>query len=120
MGRFICKVTDPQDNKDYYLEWSTVVDAPVTWGMTLEKFEEYYREEYGRRSMDFEFIERMDRVEKKGTSSRLDDSFDDVISCNRAGKNDTNLTKEQIIDAYCRNNYEGDDRPLGEVDVNDT
>jgi hypothetical protein len=41
MGRFICKFEDKDDV--YYLEWSTVVDAPVTFGMSLEEFKEYYR-----------------------------------------------------------------------------
>jgi hypothetical protein len=100
MGRFICKFDDGPTA--YYLEWSTVVDAPVTFGMSLDEFKAYYRDEYGRQGMDFGFEERMKRVEEKGTSSQLDSCVDDVISGNRAGKDETCLSKEQIIEWYCR------------------
>jgi hypothetical protein len=89
--------------EDQYLEWSTVVDAPVTFGMSLEEFTEYYKVEYGCRAMRFEFKDRMDRVEKTGTSALLYDSVDEVIEHNRAGKDETCLSKEQIIDFYIRN-----------------
>ena len=95
MPRMIVKLDD------HYLEWSTVVDAPVTFGMTLEEFTEYYQAEYGRSGMR-EFEDRMERVQEKGTSAFLYDSADDLIAHNRAGKNETCLSKEQIIDYYCR------------------
>jgi len=94
------------------MEWSTVVDAPVTFGMTLEEFTAHYKDEYGRHGLQFEFEQRMKRVEEKGTSSQLHDSVDEVISGNRAGKNETCLTKEQIIAGYCRNRDE-DRIPVG-------
>lgn len=104
MPRFICKVQDG-DNA-YYLEWSTVVDAPVTTGMSLDEFKAYYRDEYGRHSFESPlsdgFEERMKRVEEKGVSARDYKSFDDLIGCNRAGKDETCLSKEQIIEWYCR------------------
>lgn len=99
MPRIICKVN--AEGRDYYFEFSTVVDAPVNAGMSLEEFTEYYREEYGRRSMEFEFPNRMKRVEEQGTSSTSGDSLEDLICCNRAGKDETRLTVEQLIDAYC-------------------
>lgn len=34
MGRAIIKLNDGK--RDWYLEWSTVVDAPVTYGMSLK------------------------------------------------------------------------------------
>ncbi len=104
MPRYICKFRD--GDKDYYMEWSTVVDAPVTFGMSLEEFKEHYKEEYGNQGMRMEFEERMKRVEEKGTSSRLDDSVEDMIQGNRAGKDETCLTVEQIIEGYCRNRDE--------------
>lgn len=56
MGRLIAKLGN------HYLEWSTVVDAPVTFGMTLEEFREHYREQYGAASMA-ELEQRLARVE---------------------------------------------------------
>lgn len=92
MPRYLCKVQD--GDKAYYMEWSTITDSPVTTGMPLEELKEQY--------CDDDFEDRMKRVEAKGTSSRLDDSFDKLISGNRAGKNESCLSKEQIIEWYCR------------------
>ena len=98
MGHSIIKLND--GTRDYYLEYSSIVDAPVTNGMTLEEFKEYYRDEYGRDGFE-RLGQRLERVEMKGTSNYSDESVDDTILCNRAGKKETRLTKQQIIDVYC-------------------
>ena len=103
MARFICKFTD--NGTDYYLEWSTIVDAPVTCGMSREEFTNFYREEYGRDAMRFEFPERMKRVDEKGTSARVYDNVDEVLMGNKAGKNGERLSKGEIIEKYCRRNH---------------
>lgn len=41
MPRFIIKLTDPKDGLSYYLIWSTVVDAPVTYGLSLDEIKEW-------------------------------------------------------------------------------
>lgn len=99
MGRYIVKLED--QGVDYYLEYSTVVDAPVTYGMTLNEFKAYYKDQYGREGMR-NLQERLDRVTEIGTSSRIDDSVDEVFSCNRAGVGETKITKEEIIEIYIR------------------
>lgn len=110
MPNYICKFTDPATNQDYYLEWSTVVDAPVTWGMTKEEFERYYLEEYGRDGQAG-LEKRMVRVEAKGTSSHLDTSVEDLIRHNHAGKNEKELTYAQILNDFCINPHSDDDAP---------
>lgn len=93
MGRYIIKL------KDHYLEWSTIVDAPVTFGMTLDEFRAHYQAEYGAQGMrDFE--ERLKRVEAKGTSA-IDRALDEVIVRNRAGPDEHSLRKHEIYKAYC-------------------
>lgn len=94
MPKYIIKL----NNK--YLEWSTIVDAPTTEGMTLSEFREYYKQRYGTSSMD-EFADRMQRVDETGTSSLMGESLDSLISGNRAGEGETTLTKEEIIKQYC-------------------
>jgi len=94
MPKFICKLGGK------YLEWSTIVDAPTTYGMTLEEFKQYYKEQYGLSSMN-ELEERLRRVEQKGTSSQIDDSVEDLIRGNRAGKDEKELTMKQLIKEYC-------------------
>ena len=91
MGRFIVKLDS------YYLEWSTIVDAPVTWGMSLSAFQDYYLHEYGNSGMK-ELPARLKRIEESGLSSAIG-SFG--IRFNRAGKDEAQLTRNEIIKWYC-------------------
>ena len=93
MSRYIIKI------KDKYFEYSTVVDAPVTYAMTLDEFEEYYKEEYGNQGMK-DYPDRMSRVESKGTSSLMDNCMEEVVAANRCGKDFVQLTPEQIYIKY--------------------
>jgi hypothetical protein len=101
MPRYIMKITDEKENKDYYLLWSSVVDAPVTYGMSLDEFKEFYKGEYGDDGM-LGLNDRLERVEKTGTSAALYNSTDSFFEYNRAGENETCLDKEGILDKYCR------------------
>lgn len=107
MPRYIVKL----DGK--YLEWSSVVDAPVTFGMSLEEFKAYYQDAYGRGdpSAASHLESRLERVEATGTSSHVHESADDVIAFNRAGRGETLLMKQQIIDYYVHR--KGDGIPQG-------
>jgi hypothetical protein len=98
MAYLILKLNDGE--RDFYLEWSTHTDAPRTFGMTLNEFTAFYRDEYGRSSM-LEFQERMERVEAKGTSDYCGESVDETIARNHAAKDGLCLTKGQIIKVYC-------------------
>lgn len=106
MGRFIMKLHDEKFQKDYYLEWSTVVDAPVTWGMPLEEFKVYYKEEYGNHGCrDLE--DRLKRVEEFGISAYYPyDNLESYFGYNRAGKNGKTIGKELILERFCRNHIE--------------
>jgi len=81
--------------------------------MPLEEFTRYYREEYGRRDMEFEFPQRMQRVEAKGNSSLLGHTTDELLAHNRAGKGETCLTKEQIIQYFVRDRNPDAELPVG-------
>jgi hypothetical protein len=94
-----------------YLEWSTIVDAPVTYGVTLDEFQTYWRKEYGESRND-SLATRLRDVESKGTDCRSDQSVDETIKYNRAGADETRLTKAQIIDYYCVRRGKGE-RPRG-------
>ena len=98
MARYICKVE--YKGTPYYFEWSTVVDAPVSDALPLKEFKKFYREEYGKNGMS-ELKDRLKRVEKNGTSSKIRTTFDDIVSCNRSGENETQLSKEQLIEMIC-------------------
>jgi len=102
MPRYIVKIIDKKENKTYYLEWSSVVDAPVTPGMDLETFKKYYLKGYGVYSINT-LKDRLQRVEKQGTSCQLGSTLDDFISSNRAGDKGETIEIDQILDKYCRN-----------------
>src|SRR5689334_10516600 len=89
MPTFICKLDG------MYFEWSTIVDAPTTYGMTLSAFKRYYRDEYGR-SGYADLARRLERVKEIGTSSLMHKSVEDVVAYNRAGPKETSLTLDEI------------------------
>ena len=95
MARYIIKLDD------YYMEWSSIVDAPVTFGLTLEEFSNYYHDEYGNRGM-CDLDDRLKRVEKFGTSSYDKQPPESIIYFNRAGPNEDSISREEIIKAYCK------------------
>jgi RNase P/RNase MRP subunit POP5 len=97
MGNPIIKI------KDKYFEWSTIVDAPVSRGVTKEELKGYIKRKYGEKGLS-ELHERLKRVEDKGTSSYVTD-LEGLINCNRAGENEETLTKEEIYNKYTK----GDD-----------
>jgi len=94
MPKYICKLDG------MYFDWSTVVDAPVTYGMTLAEFKRYYRERYGSHDMDADddagFKARMKRVEAKGTSTHCYDSVEELVKFNRAGPDERCLSIPEL------------------------
>lgn len=89
MPRITYKV--PVDGVDYYIEWSTIVDAPVTNGMMLEDFKDWVKDEYGNRGL--EDFERYSLPQVKELTNRN-------IVGNRAGDKETTLTLDEIIQQY--------------------
>ncbi|UCG95130.1 MAG: hypothetical protein JSV92_03740 [archaeon] len=76
----------------FYLMWSKEKNMPVTDGMPLEKFKEYYLKSHPKTSessLDF----KLNRVEKTGSSFISDNLKILLFSCP--------LTKEEIIEDYC-------------------
>lgn len=100
MPRFIIKLVDGADA--YYMNWSTIVDAPVSRGMTLEELHEDTRVEHGESGLR-ELPARLERVERQGTSQMHDaETADEAIAFNRAGPRETQLNREEILNVYCR------------------
>ncbi len=96
----IVKLTDPKDKTEYYLEWSTMQDKPITNGVSIHEFIEYYGLEYGRngiKELDF----RLERVNVFGSSSSLE-PLEMLLEYNRAGKNEKRLDLEGLLNEYCR------------------
>ena len=100
MPRYIVKL------RDRYMEWSTVVDAPTTYGMTLEEFRAHYEHEYGVAAVHGghnmpPLRERMLRVAQQGTSANFPLTVEQLIAGNRAGPDEATLSEDELYRAYC-------------------
>lgn len=98
MRKTIVKLTD--GDQTWYMEWSRMSEGPITFGMGWEEFKSYYKEEHGNAGMR-ELEEDMKCLNHHGSNS-LHNSAADFIRRNRAGRLDTHLSKEQIIEYYCK------------------
>ena len=65
MPNIICHL--PNGN---FLEWSTVVDAPTTYGVPRPEFDEYCRKRYGNRYFETEHERSEERRVGKECRSR--------------------------------------------------
>lgn len=103
MGRAIIKLNDGK--RDWYLEWSTVVDAPVSYGMNRVEAMDYLTSRGGLfcpPSTREQAEASLQRADKTGTSwFNVPRNVEETIACNRAGPNETELTREEIIKTYC-------------------
>lgn len=97
MPTYIVKLSD--NKKEFYLEWSTITDSPITYGMSLKKFKKFYLKEYGISSKK-DLEDRLTRVEQTGTSSFIE-NLEDTLEYNKAGRNEKKLTLNQLIEKYC-------------------
>ena len=78
-----------------YVEWSTVTDSPVSYGMTREQLEAFTKEEYGNEGLR-EIPARLARIERTGCSSHVD-TLESLVAVNRAGPGETEATLEELI-----------------------
>jgi adenylate kinase family enzyme len=87
MGRYIAKLAD-----DAYVDWSTVVDAPVSWVLAREAAVKEWTEE------------RIARADRNGTS--ILDGYpagytpEEIVSGNRAGPGEAELSVAEILQRY--------------------
>lgn len=98
MSRYIVK--HDVDGKPRYLVWSTIVDAPITYGVSRGDLNRWWIDEY---------------KSVAGFDSTIANArtVADVIACNRAGAGETELTAEQLVDWYFVRQGHGE-RPRGD------
>lgn len=101
MPKFVVKL------KDKYLEWSTVVAAPVTRGMTREQMARYLfqREtELAERNVE----EVLSKADEYGTSRfPWEEGVRTAIVDNRAGDDEVEITLDEIYEKYCTPKADG-------------
>ena len=80
----------------YIVEWSTIVDGPLTEPLTRKQMIEHLQVEYGREgTRDLE--ERLKRLDEKGTSSMFDKDARSAVAGNRAGPNESEISYEDLV-----------------------
>jgi hypothetical protein len=96
-----CIIKVDHNGAPKYLEWSSIVDAPVTYGMTLQELRAHIEREQGRQGLKY-LDQRLARVEATGTSLHGGTTLEELIEWNRAGPNETCATLAEIVAIYCR------------------
>ncbi len=100
MPTYIVKVIHPDDGRELFAEWSTIVDAPVSLFMELEEFKSHYLTLYGTEGMHG-LPRRLERVYQTGSSARhIEESGYELLSCNRAGENEREMGVSELIRDY--------------------
>lgn len=104
MPEYIVKITDPIHQCDWWISWSSVVDAPTCNGMSRGDFADWYVWRHQSDPMTLGDLQRaLDKVERHGVSCYPHYSgTEELIRANRAGDGESELTMEQILDKYCR------------------
>lgn len=77
--------------KDVYLVWSPISNAPATYGLSKRQLYRFWRSEHGKGG-----LAELDRRFASGELRTLKEK----IPTNRAGRDETQLTEEQIVDYY--------------------
>lgn len=91
MGSYVARLAE-----DAYVEWSTVVDAPISWVHSREEAVKAWTSQ------------RVERADSNGTS--ILDGYPagstpgEIVEGNRAGPDESEISAAEIIAAYDENN----------------
>ena len=94
MGSFICMFQE--GGYEVWFKWSTIVDAPTIIFHNIQDLESWYQKEFGFAGMR-ELPARIERARKTGTSAHGSD-LESLMTHNRAGKDETTLSNEDLKD----------------------
>lgn len=105
--KYFIRLPSQKQKKDYYIEWSTVVDAPISEPMSyLDLYQSVTRDMELRHSCvcDREYVYKsLVEVTLFGAPIHIIKQYGSVIKFveyNRAGKSETTLRYDKIIDYY--------------------
>lgn len=105
MPQYIIRLPNPDDPEDFrYLHWSTIVDAPTSYGMTREELEAFTLEWDGKNGLR-DLAERLERADRYGISVEPPGSttWQDEIAGNRAGPRYSELDHRGLWQRYVVN-----------------
>ena len=94
MGEFILH------NNGVYNLYSTISDGlRFISGLTKAQLEFFIKDQYGQQGINA-LPERLERAHKNGTSEIGAECIENTLWCNRAGKNESYLSTQQIIKKF--------------------
>jgi len=85
------------EGKRYFVEHSTISDAPQSAALLKEEFIEYYckHSPYKKEHALEELEPRLIRAAERGSSAIQRETFEDLILCNRVGDREATLNPEE-------------------------
>ena len=91
------------EHGELFFEWSTIVDAPRTHGMTEDELRDYIKEEEGNQGLRV-LDERINKARKNGHSYFVssDKTAEEFVRFNRAGPEESQLEPWQIYELVWR------------------
>ncbi len=99
MPHYILKIKTAKGPR--YIDWSTIVDAPVSGALTRAEIKEHWKRTYGS-AASVDIGDRLKDADKYGTDCFDHSTIEQVIGGNRAGPRESELTLAQIIDLVAR------------------
>lgn len=92
---------------EYFLDWCSniSISAPISTGLSEPELRKYIKFRYGKKGLK-NLDERIKKCRETGITA-LEGTVEEIIINNKAGKNECELTLEEIIDLYCRNQCYG-------------
>lgn len=105
MATYIVKLHDNHNNKDYYLEYCSVMDKPTTKGKSRKKFIEDYMMSFDESDWKHQntiLKARLERVDENGTSCKYGTSVEKMLKNNSAGYDGETVSIDEILNIYCR------------------
>jgi hypothetical protein len=87
-------------HKGAYNIWTTVADgACFESALTEEQLRQYIEMELGKQGL-MELPERIARAKEKGCSSIDNTTLEELLLCNRAGKNESTLSYREFVEKF--------------------
>lgn len=103
MGRAI--ISFEHAGERWFAVWSSVVDAPLTCALTEPELREWFTWQYGAQGASG-WAAAVWLAKEFGTSDRRDDGAQETAALNRAGRGETQLTWEQLVEQMVRQREE--------------
>lgn len=99
MGWRVIKVDNGGEER--FLVWSSIVDAPVTFGCTADEVMQFFLDRAARDAR--ESAERaLSEARDPQLSRQWEARLEDVVVVNRAGPGEAALTADEIVEFYVR------------------